>query len=243
MMTSRIFFSPDKPQFLPVKTTNTTIVFFLHVEYRIMLAIDCCTALTFRFLAVSWWKIHSHVIEFLSVIFARFHVRLYIPWVSSYGGVWSLYSLYTDIVLFFFSFFSKTLASSRAKRACESERAVYISSCVLDSLWRENRGSVNRLKSPGFVLYLHIGETWSFCCAARDWKSPPERRNVTKYFRQRSWFGKKFVPQIVYLSSEVNKSRAFIWVITQHFIAKGLLTSTEIWMKLFTRRRILSAEM
>ena len=152
MMTGQIFFSPDKPPFLPVKTTNTTIVFFLHMEYRIILSKDRCTALTFRFLAVSWWKIHSHVIEFLSLIFARFHVRLYIAWVSSYGGVWSLYSLYIDIVLFFFSFFSKTSASSQAKRACESERVVYILSCVLDSLWRENRGSVNRLKSPGFVL-------------------------------------------------------------------------------------------
>ena len=29
-------------------------------------------------------KIHPHIVEFL------FHVRLYIPWVSSYGGVWSL---------------------------------------------------------------------------------------------------------------------------------------------------------
>ena len=31
-------------------------------------------------------------------------------------------SLYTDVVLFSFSFFSKTLASSLAKRACENER-------------------------------------------------------------------------------------------------------------------------
>ena len=31
-------------------------------------------------------------------------------------------SLYTDVVLFFFSFFSKTSASSRAKRACENKR-------------------------------------------------------------------------------------------------------------------------
>ena len=30
--------------------------------------------------------------------------------------------LYTDVVLFFFSFFSKTSASLRAKRACENER-------------------------------------------------------------------------------------------------------------------------
>ena len=152
MMTGQIFFSPDKPPIFASQNNEYYNCFFLHMEYRIMLAMDRCTALTFRFLAVSWWKIHSHVIEFLSLIFARFHVRLYIAWVSSYGGVWSLYSLYIDIVLFFFSFFSKTSASSRAKRACESERVVYILSCVLDSLWRENRGSVNRLKSPGFVL-------------------------------------------------------------------------------------------
>ena len=31
------------------------------------------------------------------------------------------YSLYTDVVLFFFSFFSKTSASARAKRVRESE--------------------------------------------------------------------------------------------------------------------------
>ena len=42
------------------------------MEYQITLAIDRCTALTFRFLAASWWKIHSHVVEFLSAIFARF---------------------------------------------------------------------------------------------------------------------------------------------------------------------------
>ena len=60
------------------------------MEYRITLAIDHCTALTFRFLAASWWKIHSHVVEFLSAIFTHVYVCLYIPWVSSYGGVWSL---------------------------------------------------------------------------------------------------------------------------------------------------------
>ena len=69
---------------------NTIIYFFLPTDYRITLAIDRCTALAFRFSAVSWWKIHSHVVGFLSSIFARFHVRLYIPWESSYGGVGSL---------------------------------------------------------------------------------------------------------------------------------------------------------
>ena len=59
---------------------NTIIVFF-PLQYQITLAVDCCTALTFRFLAASWWKIHSHLFEFLSAVFTRFHVRLHIPWV------------------------------------------------------------------------------------------------------------------------------------------------------------------
>ena len=37
--------------------------------------IERCSALTFSFLAASWWKIHSRVLEFLSAVFARFHVR------------------------------------------------------------------------------------------------------------------------------------------------------------------------
>ena len=42
------------------------------MEYRITLAVDRCTAFSFKFLPASWWKIHSHVVEFLSAIFARF---------------------------------------------------------------------------------------------------------------------------------------------------------------------------
>ena len=49
--------------------------FFCLMEYRITLAIDRCSALTFSFLAASWWKIHSHVRVFLSAVFALFHVR------------------------------------------------------------------------------------------------------------------------------------------------------------------------
>ena len=69
-------------------------------------------------------------------------------------------------------------------------------------------------------IYLSYGGVWSlqgssyicisvkldlFHCPARDRKSPPQRRNIAKYFRQRNWFGEKFVPQTTYLSSEVNK--------------------------------------
>ena len=71
MMTAQIFFSPDKPWFWPVKLMNI-IIFFLPMEYRITPAVDHCTALSFGFLPASWWKIHSHVAEFLSVIFSHF---------------------------------------------------------------------------------------------------------------------------------------------------------------------------
>ena len=108
---------------------------------------DRCTAVTFRSLAASWWKIHSHVVEFLSAVFARFHVR---------------YTL-----------------------------SIIVRRC---------------LKSPRFVPYLHIGETWFL--SLPDLKSPPQRRNGAKYFRQRSWFGEKSVTQKTHLSSEVNKYTA-----------------------------------
>ena len=47
-----------------------------------------------------------------------------------------------------------------------------------------------------------------FRCPARDRRSPPQRRNVAKYFQQRRWFGEKFVQQTAYSSSEVNKFTA-----------------------------------
>ena len=53
MMTAQIFFSPDKPRFWPVKLMNIIII-FLPMEYRITLAVDRCTALSFRFLPASW---------------------------------------------------------------------------------------------------------------------------------------------------------------------------------------------
>ena len=43
--------------------------------------------LTFTFLTASWWKMHSHVLEFLSTVFAC--LMSVLPWVSFYGGVWT----------------------------------------------------------------------------------------------------------------------------------------------------------
>ena len=44
-------------------------------------------------------------------------------------------SLYTDVVLFFFSFFSKTSASARAKRACENKRGARDGKITLERLF------------------------------------------------------------------------------------------------------------
>ena len=61
-------------------------------------------------------------------------------------------------------------------------------------------------KSPRFILYLHIGETWSFSLPGTWSKVSSTKKNfVAKYLQQRSWFGKKFVQQTGYSSSEVNK--------------------------------------
>ena len=63
-------------------------------------------------------------------------------------------SLYTDVALFFFSFFSKTTASARlfsslspphplALSVSKSPPVFVFLSRALDGLWRENRGSIN----------------------------------------------------------------------------------------------------
>ena len=55
MMTGQIIFWPDKPGF--GRSNNEYNNFFLPcMEYQITLAIDRCTALTFRFFAASWWN-------------------------------------------------------------------------------------------------------------------------------------------------------------------------------------------
>ena len=82
-----------------------TIIFFLPTEYRITLAIDRCSALTFRFLTASWWKIHSPVVELLSAIFSPFmSVYIYLEYhrtaVSKVSKVHPI-SVYQGNLIFF----------------------------------------------------------------------------------------------------------------------------------------------
>ena len=104
-------------------------------------------------------------------------------------------SLFTDVVLFFFSFFSKTSASARASARTSAESgerrasnfvfphpyplalAVNKSSAVfcflsraLDGLRRENRGSVNRLEKS--LLWLHNMNIYIMIAAPISNRSP-----------------------------------------------------------------------
>ena len=148
------------------------------MEYRMTLAVDRCSALTFSFLAASWWKIHSHALEFLSAVF--FHVR---------------YTL-----------------------------SIIVRRC---------------LKSPRFVPYLHIGKTWPFSLPGTWSKVSSTKKNNAKYFRVKKLIWGKSVPQTACLSSEVNKYTAELSFGSSRNTLSGRahLMSTEICIKLFTRRR------
>ena len=88
MMTGQIFFSPDKPRFWPVKLMNIIII-FLPMEYRITLAVDRCTALSFRFLPASWYKKFIHTLLSSFPRFSPVLCPFIISSVSSYGGIGS----------------------------------------------------------------------------------------------------------------------------------------------------------
>ena len=53
MMTGQIYFLTGQTWILAGQIMNT-MIFFPYMEYQITLAIDRCTALTFRFLAARW---------------------------------------------------------------------------------------------------------------------------------------------------------------------------------------------
>ena len=125
-----------------------------------MLSKDHCTALTFRFLAESWWKIHSHIFEFLSVVFARFHVHLYIPWVLLYGSVWSLKGSSHICISVKLDLFH-CLASDRKSPPQRKETLLIIFSKEVDlarNLFHKQR--IYHQKSINIQQSFHLG-----CCA------------------------------------------------------------------------------
>ena len=124
----------------------------------------------FTFLTASWWKMHSHVVEFLSVVSARFNVR---PTLSIIVRrcLKSLKVKSESYILFKHSRFRKWNAFTvQQTLGITKKKKIWVISQNLHM----------------FVLRwcseMTICETWSFSCLVRDWKSPPQRRNVANIF-------------------------------------------------------------
>ena len=89
---------------------------------------------------------------------------------------------------------------------------------------------------------MNIGETYHFPCLARNRKSPPQRRifaNNIIFSKELICIGEKSVPQTACLLSEVNKYTAELsFGSLRNTLSRRAQMSTEICIKLFTRRRI-----
>ena len=87
---------------------------------------------------------------------------------------------------------------------------------------------------------MNIGETYHFPCLARDRKSPPQRRIIANIFsKELICIGEKSVPQTACLLSQVNKYTAELSLgSSRNTFWRRAQMSTEICIKLFTRRRI-----
>ena len=151
MMTSQIFFSPDKPRFWPVKLW--ILYFFL------AFAISNCAGnrlLYYIDFQVFGGKLVKNSFTHFWVPFQSFHT-------FSCPFIYAL-----SIIVW---------------RCLKSHKVHPISAY----LW-----------NLSFFVARHVIEKIS----------STKKRNFAYYFRQRSWFVKKSVPQTVYLSSEVNKYTA-----------------------------------
>ena len=89
---------------------------------------------------------------------------------------------------------------------------------------------------------MNIGETWSFSLPGTWLKIPYTKKNCRWYFQQRSCFAfarSLFHKQHVYYQKSINIQLSFyLGHRTTLLISRRAQMSTEICMKLFTRRRI-----
>ena len=111
---------------------------------------------------------------------------------------WYGRSLYTDVVLFFFSFFWRTSACARVRRAREREEekknhpypfalavnkspAVYLLSRALEGLWRENRGAVNRRVRTFSIQTVYLNKEKNLKTLS------PNPRHITRSASFKTW--------------------------------------------------------
>ena len=167
-----------------------------------MLAIDhyYYIPLTFTFLTASWWKMYSHIVEFLSAVFPHFNVTFYLEYHCtalsevSRGKKWSVNPFQTLKVQKMEYTYSSTNCKNYEKK-----------------IWVIKEQNLHK-----FVLRwcseMNIGETWSFSLPSTWLKISSTKKNCRKYFRQRSWFAfarSLFHKQRVYCQKSINIQLSF----------------------------------
>ena len=156
--------------------------------------------MTFTFLTANWWKMHLHIVEFLSAVFARFNVTFYLEYhctaVSevSRGKKWSVNPFQTPKV---------------------QETEYTYSSANFRNYEKKNKKIGLFYKICTRLFYVDVPKWTSvkldfFPCLARDRKSPPrhllkEESSLIFSAKKLICIGEKFVPQTACLPSQVNK--------------------------------------
>ena len=149
----------------------------------------------FTFLTASWWKMHSHVVELLSAVFARFNVMFYLEHhctaVSevSRGKKWSVNPFQTLKV----QEMEYTYSSANFRNNEKNKKLGYFtkSAHICFTLMFRNEHQWNLI----FFLAWHVIES----------HLPKEESSLIFSAKKLICIGEKCVPQTTCLSSEVNK--------------------------------------
>ena len=210
---------------------NTII--FLPKEYRITLAIDRFYYIDIHIFdsKLHWWKMHSHVVEFFSVVFACFNVCSTLSIIVQ-RCLKSL-KVKSDAFIFF------KLSRFRKLNTHTVQQTLGIMKKKIIWVFKEKNLHKFILR---WCSETNIGETWSFSLPGTWSKIPYTKKNCRWYFRQRSCFAfarSLFHKQHVYYQKSINMQLSFyLGHRTTLLISRRAQMSTEICMKLFTRRRI-----
>ena len=170
---------------------------------------------------------HSHIVEFLSAVFARFNVTFYLEYhctaVSevSRGKKWSVNPFQTPKVQETEYTFSSGNFGNYEKKEKKIKWVILQNLHTLVLRWCSE---------------MNIGETWSFSLPGTWSKVTSSKKNRRWYFRQRSWFAlarSLFHKQRVDDQKSINKFGS-----SRNILSRRAQISTEICIKLFTRTRI-----
>ena len=152
--------------------------------------------MTFTFLTANWWKMHLHIVEFLSAVFARFNVTFYLEYhctaVSevSRGKKWSVNPF-------------QTLKVQETEYTYSSANFRNYEKKITKKL-----GYFSKSAHACFTLMLRNEHRWNliFFLAWHGIESHlKEESSLIFLAKKLICIGEKFVPQTECLPSQVNK--------------------------------------